>query len=125
MFSIVLVYLLIVVNFQSWLDPFIIFPPCPPHSPALLVLVPHAYHRQRTRADGSHHVHGRCDRQQHPRREFATETVAEGSIVSAALEAGFTRFRPVLMTALAMISAWFPWLWDWEKAANRMPPRPG
>jgi multidrug efflux pump subunit AcrB len=40
---------------------------------------------------------------------FATEKMAEGSdAVSAALEAGFTRFRPVLMTALAMIIGMVP-----------------
>ena len=38
----------------------------------------------------------------------------------AAVEAGFTRFRPVLMTALAMIIGMAPMALGWAKAANRM-----
>ncbi len=66
-FAIVLVYLLIVVNFQSWLDPFIIITALPA---ALAghrgVPVPDRHHAERAGADGRHHVHGRRDRQQHP-----------------------------------------------------------
>ncbi len=63
--AIVLVYMLIVVNFQSLLDPFIIITALPA---ALggnrLDAVPDPYHGQRAGADGGDHVHGRGHRQQ-------------------------------------------------------------
>ena len=109
-FSIVLVYLLIVVNFQSWLDPFIIITALPGRAGGnRAVPVPHSHHAERSRADGRHHVHGRGDGQQHSgglvRQGPPEET---GNSVTAALEAGATRFRPVLMTALAMIIGMVP-----------------
>ena len=66
-FAVVLVYLLMVVNFQSWLDPFIIITALP-GALAGIVLDPvrHRHHAQRAGADGRHHVHGRRHRQQHP-----------------------------------------------------------
>ena len=65
-FSIVLVYLLIVVNFQSWLDPFIILMALARGAGRhRLVPVRHAYHDQRPRVDRRDHVHGRGHREQH------------------------------------------------------------
>src|ERR1700741_4182718 len=109
-FSIVLVYLLIVVNFQSWLNPFIMISALPAalagiawflfvtHTnlsvPALMVAIM---------------CMGVATSNSILVVSFATEKMAEGSdSVSAALEAGFTRFRPVLMTALAMIIGMVP-----------------
>ncbi len=58
---------------------------------------------------------------------FAKEHLeAEGDPVRAALEAGLTRFRPVLMTALAMIIGMVqacPWRMAWAKAATKRPAR--
>ena len=66
-FSILLVYLLIVVNFQSWLDPFIIITALfGALGGIVLVSVPHRDDAQRACAHGRHHVHGRRDRKQHP-----------------------------------------------------------
>ena len=67
LFSILLVYLLIVVNFQSWLDPFIIISALPAALAGivwLLFLTGHAH--QRAGADRLHHVHGRGHGEQHP-----------------------------------------------------------
>ena len=68
-FSILLVYLLIVVNFQSWLDPFIIIMGLPAALGGI-VLVPvlHVYDPERAGAYGCDHVHGCFNRQQHSRR---------------------------------------------------------
>ena len=64
--AIVLVYLLIVVNFQSWLDPFIIITALPGALAGILwMLLLDAYHAERAVADGNDHVHGRGDGQQH------------------------------------------------------------
>ena len=110
-FSIVLVYLLIVVNFQSWLDPFIMISALARGTGRnRLVPVRHAHDAERARADGSHHVHGRGNREQHPGGELCHENRWRKAKIRsrAALEAGFTRFRPVLMTALAMIIGMVP-----------------
>ena len=74
-----------------------------------LVPVPVAHDVQRAVADRRDHVHGRRDRQQHPGGQFR-EGRARGrrDAVDAAIDAGFTRFRPVLMTALAMIIGMVP-----------------
>jgi len=56
-----------------------------------------------------HHVHGRGYLKQHLGRELCYGKMQAGSdSLAAALEAGFTRFRPVLMTALAMIIGMVP-----------------
>jgi len=56
-----------------------------------------------------HNVHGSCHCKQRPRNQFRRERlVVLGDPVAAALEAGFVRFRPVLMTALAMIIGMAP-----------------
>ena len=110
-FSILLVYLLIVVNFQSWLDPFIIISALPA-ALAGVGMVPICYRDQAERpgVDGIHHVYGSgYEANSILVVSFATEQMQEGKdAVSAALEAGFTRFRPVLMTALAMMIGMVP-----------------
>ena len=109
-FSIVLVYLLIVVNFQSWLDPFIMISALP----AALAGIAWFLFLTHTNLSvpalmGAIMCMGVATSNSILVVSFATEKMAEGSdSVSAALEAGFTRFRPVLMTALAMIIGMLP-----------------
>jgi multidrug efflux pump subunit AcrB len=109
-FSIVLVYLLIVVNFQSWLDPFIMISALPA---ALAGIAWFLFVTQTTLSVpalmGAIMCMGVATSNSILVVSFATEKMEEGSdSVSAALEAGFTRFRPVLMTAMAMIIGMVP-----------------
>jgi CzcA family heavy metal efflux pump len=109
-FSIVLVYLLIVVNFQSWLDPFIIISALPA---ALAGIVWFLFITRTTLSvpalTGSIMCVGVATANSILVVSFAKEQLAEGKDASAAaLNAGFTRFRPVLMTALAMIIGMVP-----------------
>ena len=65
-FAVVLVYLLMAVNFQSWLDPFIILMALPGALAGIVwMLFHHPDQFQRAVADGDHHVHRRGYRQQH------------------------------------------------------------
>jgi multidrug efflux pump subunit AcrB len=109
-FSIVLIYLLIVVNFQSWLDPFIMISALPA---ALAGIAWFLFITHTTLSVpalmGAIMCMGVATSNSILVVSFATEKMAEGSdSISAALEAGFTRFRPVLMTALAMIIGMVP-----------------
>jgi multidrug efflux pump subunit AcrB len=109
-FSIVLVYLLIVVNFQSWLDPFIMISALPA---ALAGIAWFLFITHTTLSVpalmGAIMCMGVATSNSILVVSFATEKMAEGmDSISAALEAGFTRFRPVLMTALAMIIGMVP-----------------
>jgi multidrug efflux pump subunit AcrB len=109
-FSIVLVYLLIVVNFQSWLDPFIMISALPA---ALAGIAWFLFITHTTLSVpalmGAIMCMGVATSNSILVVSFATEKMMEGSdSVSAALEAGFTRFRPVIMTALAMIIGMVP-----------------
>jgi len=109
-FSILLVYLLIVVNFQSWLDPFIIISALPA---ALAGITWFLFVTGTTLSvpalTGSIMCMGVATANSILVVSFAKEQMEEGKdSVSAALEAGFTRFRPVLMTALAMMIGMVP-----------------
>jgi multidrug efflux pump subunit AcrB len=109
-FSIILVYLLIVVNFQSWLDPFIMISALPA---ALAGIAWFLFITHTTLSVpalmGAIMCMGVATSNSILVVSFATEKMAEGmDSVAAALEAGFTRFRPVLMTALAMIIGMVP-----------------
>jgi multidrug efflux pump subunit AcrB len=109
-FSIVLVYLLIVVNFQSWLDPFIMISALPA---ALAGIAWFLFITHTTLSVpalmGAIMCMGVATSNSILVVSFATEQMEAGSdSLSAALEAGFTRFRPVLMTALAMIIGMVP-----------------
>ncbi len=110
LFSIVLVYLLIVVNFQSWLDPFIIISALPA---ALAGIVWFLFVTRTTLSvpalTGSIMCVGVATANSILVVSFAKEQLTEGKdALAAALTAGFTRFRPVLMTALAMIIGMVP-----------------
>ncbi len=109
-FSIVLIYLLIVVNFQSWLDPFIMISALPA---ALAGIAWFLFITHTTLSVpalmGTIMCMGVATANSILVVSFATEKMVGGSdSISAALEAGFTRFRPVLMTALAMIIGMVP-----------------
>jgi multidrug efflux pump subunit AcrB len=109
-FSIVLVYLLIVVNFQSWLDPFIMISALPA---ALAGIAWFLFITHTTLSVpalmGAIMCMGVATSNSILVVSFATEKMEEGKdSISAALDAGFTRFRPVLMTALAMIIGMVP-----------------
>jgi len=109
-FSIVLVYLLIVVNFQSWLDPFIMISALPA---ALAGIAWFLFITHTTLSVpalmGAIMCMGVATSNSILVVSFATEKMTEGlDSTAAALEAGFTRFRPVLMTALAMIIGMVP-----------------
>ena len=109
-FSIVLVYLLIVVNFQSWLDPFIIITALPA---ALAGIVGFLFLTHTTLSVpglmGAIMCMGVGTANSILVVSFAKERLLHhGDPIEAAIEAGFTRFRPVLMTALAMIIGMIP-----------------
>jgi len=109
-FSIILVYLLIVVNFQSWLDPFIMISALPAALAGIawFLFITHT-NLSVPALMGAIMCMGVATSNSILVVSFATEKMAEGmDSVSAALEAGFTRFRPVLMTALAMIIGMVP-----------------
>jgi len=109
-FSIVLVYLLIVVNFQSWLDPFIIIAALPAALCGIVwfLFITHT-HISVPALTGSIMCMGVATANSILVVSFAQEQMASGmSAIEAALSAGFTRFRPVLMTALAMIIGMVP-----------------
>ena len=109
-FSIVLVYLLIVVNFQSWLDPFIILMALPA---ALAGIVWFLFITRTTVSvpalTGAIMCMGVATANSILVVSFSKERLGEGKTAAeAASESGFTRFRPVLMTALAMIIGMLP-----------------
>src|SRR5438132_9834913 len=108
--AIVLIYLLIVVNFQSWSDPFVIITALPA---ALAGIVWMLFASGTTLSvpalTGAIMCMGVATANSVLVISFARERLAElGDPVQAAIEAGFVRFRPVLMTALAMIIGMAP-----------------
>ena len=109
-FAIVLVYLLIVVNFQSWLDPFIIITALPA---ALAGIVLFLFTTRTTLSVpalmGAIMCMGVATANSILVVSFAKERLEHhGNALEAAIEAGATRFRPVMMTALAMIIGMIP-----------------
>jgi multidrug efflux pump subunit AcrB len=109
-FAIVLVYLLIVVNFQSWLDPLIIVSALPA---ALAGIIWMLFASDTTISvpalTGAIMCVGVATANSILIVSYAKDEVAGGKPpLDAALEAGFMRFRPVLMTALAMIIGMIP-----------------
>jgi CzcA family heavy metal efflux pump len=108
--AIVLIYLLIVVNFQSWLDPFIIITALPA---ALAGIVLFLFFTHTTLSVpalmGAIMCMGVATANSILVVTFAKQRLHEhGDAVRAAIDAGATRFRPVLMTALAMIIGMVP-----------------
>ncbi|HEU4665319.1 MAG TPA: efflux RND transporter permease subunit [Dokdonella sp.] len=108
--AIVLIYLLIVVNFQSWSDPFVIVTALPA-ALAGIVWMLFATHTTLSvpALTGAIMCMGVATANSVLVISFAREKLDElGDAAQAALEAGFVRFRPVLMTALAMIIGMAP-----------------
>jgi CzcA family heavy metal efflux pump len=108
--AVVLIYLLIVVNFQSWSDPFVIITALPA---ALAGIVWMLFSTQTTLSvpalTGAIMCMGVATANSVLVISFARERYSElGDPIAAALDAGFVRFRPVLMTALAMIIGMTP-----------------
>jgi multidrug efflux pump subunit AcrB len=108
--AVVLIYLLIVVNFQSWTDPFVIITALPA---ALAGIVWTLFVTGTTLSvpalTGAIMCMGVATANSILVISFARERLAHhGDAVLAAVEAGYTRFRPVCMTALAMIIGMTP-----------------
>jgi len=109
-FAIVLVYLLMVVNFQSWLDPFIIVTALPAALAGILWML---FVTQTTISvpalTGAIMAMGIATANSILVVSFARERLLAGDdAASAAIDAGYNRLRPVLMTALAMIIGMLP-----------------
>jgi len=123
-FSVVLVYLLIVVNFQSWLDPFIIITALPAALAGIVVFLFATFTTLSVPAlMGAIMAMGVATANSILVVAFARERLAHhGSAANAAVEAGFTRFRPVLMTALAMIIGMLPMALGWGEGGEQNAP---
>jgi multidrug efflux pump subunit AcrB len=108
--AIVLIYLLIVVNFQSWLDPFVIITALPGALAGIVWMLFITHTTLSVPAlTGAILCMGVATANSILVVSFARERLAAGDDpVRAALEAGLMRFRPVLMTALAMIIGMAP-----------------
>ena len=108
--AVVLIYLLIVVNFQSWLDPFVIVTALPAALAGVVWMLFGTHTTLSVPAlTGAIMCMGVATANSILVVSFAREKLAEGlDSVEAALDAGIGRFRPVLMTALAMIIGMAP-----------------
>jgi multidrug efflux pump subunit AcrB len=108
--AIVLIYLIIVVNFQSWVDPFVIITALPAALAGIVwILFATGTTLSVPALTGAIMCMGVATANSILVVSFARERLEEhGDGVVAAVEAGFTRFRPVMMTALAMIIGMLP-----------------
>jgi len=108
--AVVLIYLVIVVNFQSWTDPFIIITALPGALAGILwILFTTGTTLSVPALTGAIMCMGIATANSILLVSFAREGLEQGlDATAAALEAGYTRFRPVLMTALAMIIGMVP-----------------
>ena len=108
--AVVLIYLLIVVNFQSWLDPFVIVSALPTAIAGIVWMLFVTHTTLSVPAlTGAIMCMGVATANSILVVSFARERLAEGAdAATAAIDAGVTRFRPVLMTALAMIIGMAP-----------------
>src|SRR3954471_4126374 len=109
-FAVLLLYLLIVVNFQSWLDPFIIITALPAALAGIILALLFTGTTISVPAlMGAIMCMGVATANSILVISFAKERLNEhGDAVAAAIEAGVTRFRPVVMTALAMMIGMIP-----------------
>jgi multidrug efflux pump subunit AcrB len=109
-FAIILIYLLIVVTFQSWLDPFIIITALPAALAGIVIFIFLTHTTLSVPAlMGAIMCMGVATANSILVVTFAKDRrLHHGDAVEAAIEAGYTRFRPVIMTALAMIIGMIP-----------------
>jgi multidrug efflux pump subunit AcrB len=108
--SVLLVYLVIVVNFQSWLDPFIIITALPGALAGIVwsLFLTHT-NGSVPALTGAIMCMGTATANSILVVSYARERLAEhGDAIAAAIEAGYARIRPVLMTALAMVIGMLP-----------------
>jgi CzcA family heavy metal efflux pump len=108
--AVVLIYMLIVVNFQSWSDPFVIITALPAALAGIIWMLFATHTTLSVPAlTGAIMCMGVATANSILVVSFCREQLAlHGDAAKAALEAGFVRFRPVLMTALAMIIGMAP-----------------
>src|SRR5579863_1879965 len=108
--AVVLIYLLIVVNFQSWSDPFVIITALPAALAGIVWMLFTTHTTLSVPAlTGAIMCMGVATANSVLVISFARERYQElGDPIAAALEAGFVRIRPVMMTALAMIIGMLP-----------------
>lgn len=123
-FAVMLVYLLMVVNFQSWLDPFIIITALPGAFSGVIWML---FVTQTTFSVpslmGTIMCIGVATANSILVVTFANDRRREGaSAIDAALAAGYTRLRPVLMTALAMIIGMMPMALGWGEGGEQNAP---
>jgi multidrug efflux pump subunit AcrB len=109
-FAILLLYMLIVINFQSWLDPFIIIMALPAALSGIVLVLLFTHTTISVPAlMGAIMCMGVATANSILVISFAKEHYQEnGDPIAAAIQAGRTRFRPVIMTALAMIIGMVP-----------------
>jgi multidrug efflux pump subunit AcrB len=119
--AIVLVYLLMVVNFQSWLDPFIIITALPAALAGIVWILFLTHTSVSVPAlTGAIMCMGVATANSVLIVSFARERMIAGDdALSAASQAGFARFRPVLMTALAMIIGMVPMALGWGQGGEQ------
>jgi multidrug efflux pump subunit AcrB len=123
-FAILLVYFIMVVNFQSWLDPFIILTALPGALSGILLML---FLTQTTISVpslmGAIMSVGVATANSILLVNFANEVRALGlSAREAAIEAGSTRLRPVIMTACAMITGMLPMAFGWGEGGEQNAP---
>jgi multidrug efflux pump subunit AcrB len=123
-FAVILVYCLMVVNFQSWLDPFIIITALPGALSGILLAL---FVTQTTinvpSLMGAIMSIGVATSNSILLVTFANDQRKEGlDATAAALSAGYIRLRPVLMTALAMIIGMLPMALGWGEGAEQNAP---
>jgi multidrug efflux pump subunit AcrB len=109
-FAVVLIYLLIVINFQSWLDPFVIVVALPTALAGIVwILFTTGTTLSVPALTGAIMCMGVATANSILVIAFARERLAAGDdALTAAMEAGASRFRPVVMTALAMVIGMLP-----------------
>src|SRR6202034_3709058 len=122
--AVVMVYLLIVVNFQSWVDPFIIISALPAALAGIMwMLFLTGTTLSVPALTGAIMTMGVATANSILMVSFARQRMQEGlPPLSAALEAGATRIRPVLMTALAMIIGMIPMAIGFGEGAEQNAP---
>ena len=122
--AVVLIYFLIVINFQSWTDPFVIITALPA-ALAGIVWMLFATHTTLSvpALTGAIMCMGVATANSVLVISFAREKLVElGDSTQAALEAGFVRLRPVLMTALAMVIGMLPMSLGWGEGGEQNAP---